>query len=131
MPSTSNRVGCGELPDYPRDGALMDGSARIDRRRNGSPGDSPTDVLARLPAVVVLERLPVPSLAMARDGTILFANTAFAEMVGYAPDALAGSAFPDPSVPCRPRCARFLVSMCRESGGPSCGIVRVGRCGPG
>jgi PAS domain S-box-containing protein len=53
------------------------------------------DVLTRLPVVVVLERLPIPTLAMGRDGTILFANTAFAEMVGYEQDALAGSAFPE------------------------------------
>jgi len=51
------------------------------------------DILTRLPAVAVLERIPVPSLAMARDGIILFANTAFAEMVGYRQDRLAGSAF--------------------------------------
>ncbi len=49
----------------------------------------------QLPALVALERLPVPSLAMARDGIILFANTAFAEMVGYELDGLAGSAFPE------------------------------------
>ncbi|WP_297727579.1 PAS domain-containing protein [Mycobacterium sp.] len=67
----------------------------MERRRNGSSSDSPTDILTRLPAVVVLERLPVPTLAMARDGMILFANSAFAEMVGYEPDALAGSAFPE------------------------------------
>jgi PAS domain S-box-containing protein len=73
----------------------MDGGARIERRRNGRPGDSPTDILGRLPAVVVLERLPVPALAMARDGIILFANAAFAEMVGYEQDALAGSVFPE------------------------------------
>jgi PAS domain S-box-containing protein len=48
-----------------------------------------------LPAVVVLERIPVPSLAMARNGTILFTNTAFAEMVGYQQDRLAGSSFPE------------------------------------
>jgi PAS domain S-box-containing protein len=53
------------------------------------------DILTRLPAVVVLERLPVPTLAMARDGTILFANTAFAEMMGYEQDNLAGLAFPE------------------------------------
>ena len=52
-------------------------------------------MLARLPAVVVLERIPVPTLAMVRDGIILFANTAFAEMVGYEQDTLAGSVFPD------------------------------------
>jgi PAS domain-containing protein len=53
------------------------------------------DILTRLPAVVVLERIPVPTLAMARDGIILFANTAFAEMVGYRQDSLAGLAFPE------------------------------------
>jgi PAS domain S-box-containing protein len=74
--------------DYP------DGSdRRVERRRNGGSGDSPMDVLTGLPAVVVLERFPVPALAMTRDGTILFANTAFAEMVGYRQDGLAGVAF--------------------------------------
>ncbi len=53
------------------------------------------DILTRLPALVVLERLPVPTLAMARDGIILFANTAFAEMMGYEQDSLAGLAFPE------------------------------------
>jgi PAS domain S-box-containing protein len=81
--------------DYPRDGAGMDGGGRVERRRNGGSDDSPTDILRRLPAVVVLERLPVPALAMARDGIILFVNTAFAEMVGYERDGLAGSAFPE------------------------------------
>ena len=52
------------------------------------------DILTRMPAVVVLERLPIPSLAMGRDGVILFANTAFAEMVGYQQDRLAGLTFP-------------------------------------
>ena len=78
-----------------RDGAGTDGNRRIERRRNGSSGDSPADILTRLPAVVVLERVPVPSLAMARDGIILFANTAFAELVGYPQDRLAGLAFPE------------------------------------
>jgi PAS domain S-box-containing protein len=39
--------------------------------------------LKQLPALVVLERIPVPVLAVGDDGTILFTNTAFAEMVGY------------------------------------------------
>jgi len=40
-------------------------------------------LLKELPALVVLERLPVPVVAIAEDGTILFANAAFAEMLGY------------------------------------------------
>ena len=47
----------------------------------------------RLPAVVVLERIAVPTLAISRDGTVLFANMAFADMVGYQQDVLAGSVF--------------------------------------
>jgi PAS domain S-box-containing protein len=77
------------------DAAGMEGNRRIERRRNGESGDSPMDILTGLPAVVVLERIPVPTLAIARDGIILFANTAFAEMVGYRPDSLAGVAFPE------------------------------------
>jgi len=73
----------------------MDGDRRVERRHSGGPGDSPMDNLSRLPAAVALERLPVPTLAMSRDGTILFANTAFAEMVGYERDGLAGSALPE------------------------------------
>jgi PAS domain S-box-containing protein len=87
----------GDLPGDPRGGAGMDGSegrARIERRGNGRSSDSAMDMLTRLPAVVALERLPVPALAMARDGIILFANAAFAEMVGYEQEALAGSALP-------------------------------------
>lgn len=83
----------GGSQDYSPDGAGIDGGQGIERRRNGSFGDSPMDILTRLPAVVMLERLPVPTLAMARDGVILFANTAFTEMVGYQQDGLAGLAF--------------------------------------
>ncbi len=94
VPSTSNARLFGEgSPHYPRDGAGRDGGRRVERRRNGGSGDSPMDILTRLPAVVVLERLPIPVLAMARDGIILFANTEFAEMVGSRQDRLAGSAF--------------------------------------
>jgi PAS domain S-box-containing protein len=73
----------------------MEGNRRIERRRNGESGDSPMEILTRLPAVVVLERIPVPTLAVAGDGIILFANTAFAEMVGCRQDGLAGLAFPE------------------------------------
>jgi PAS domain S-box-containing protein len=95
VPSMSNGWWpAGGSQDYPRDGAGVDGNRRVERRRNGSPGDLPMDILTRLPAVVVLERIAVPALAMARDGIILFANTAFAERVGYRQDRLAGLSFP-------------------------------------
>ncbi|MCV7103261.1 PAS domain S-box protein [Mycobacterium palustre] len=42
--------------------------------------------LKQLPALVVLERIPVPVLAIGHDGGILFTNTAFAEMVGFEPE---------------------------------------------
>jgi PAS domain S-box-containing protein len=42
--------------------------------------------LKQLPALVVLERIPIPMLAIGHDGNILFTNTAFAEMVGWEPD---------------------------------------------
>ena len=42
--------------------------------------------LKQLPALVVLERIPVPVLAIGHDGSILFTNTAFAAMVGCEPD---------------------------------------------
>jgi PAS domain S-box-containing protein len=78
---------------HPHAGAGVDANGWVERRSYGGSGDSPADILTQLPAVVVLERIPVPSLAMARDGTILFANTAFAEMVGHEQERLAGLAF--------------------------------------
>ena len=58
----------------------------VERRRNLHHGQSPMTTLKQLPALVVLERIPVPALAMGRDGSILFTNTAFADMVGCEPD---------------------------------------------
>jgi PAS domain S-box-containing protein len=115
-PSTSNAwLLAGGSHDYPCDGAGM----RVERRRNGGSDDSPMDVLTRLPAVVVLERLPVPSVAMAQDGIILFANTAFAELVGYRQDSLAGLAFPEifdtvPTALCAPSNVEALPNLVVE-----------------
>ena len=96
VPSARNpRLQTGAHTANPTTVLGTDAGRRIERRRKGISGDSPMDILTRLPAVVVLERVAVPTLAIARDGTILFANTAFAEMVGYRQDSLAGSAFPE------------------------------------
>lgn len=50
-------------------------------------------MLERMPALVVLDRLPVPVLAIAEDGTILFANNAFAAMLGQTPERVRAMKF--------------------------------------
>ncbi|MED5812050.1 PAS domain-containing protein [Mycolicibacterium sp. 050232] len=50
-------------------------------------------LLQNIPALVVLERFPVPVLAIAEDGAILFANTAFGEMVGRDTEAVKSMQF--------------------------------------
>ena len=54
-----------------------------ERRRHPPAGQSPMDILRQLPALVVLQRMPVPVLAVGDDGTILFANAAFSQMLGH------------------------------------------------
>jgi len=51
-------------------------------------------LLKELPALVVLERFPVPVLAISEDGSILFANAAFCEMLGYPADVVKALKFP-------------------------------------
>jgi PAS domain S-box-containing protein len=58
----------------------------VERRRNRQHNQSPMTTLKQLPALVVLERIPIPVLAIGNDGGILFTNTAFAEMVGCDPE---------------------------------------------
>jgi len=60
----------------------------VEQRRDGQENQPPIALLKELPALVVLERFPVPVLAVAEDGTILFANAAFAEMLGYSAAAV-------------------------------------------
>jgi PAS domain S-box-containing protein len=52
-------------------------------------------VLQQMPALVVLERVPEPALAVDREGTILFANGAFSDMLGYSPAELLTMKFGD------------------------------------
>src|ERR1700742_4179087 len=60
----------------------MDHNQLVERRRNVQTSLSPMATLKQLPALVVLERIPVPVLAIANDGALVFANSAFSEMVG-------------------------------------------------
>jgi PAS domain S-box-containing protein len=50
-------------------------------------------LLQDMPALVLLERFPVPVLAIAEDGGILFANAAFADMVGHPAEDVAAAHF--------------------------------------
>jgi PAS domain S-box-containing protein len=50
-------------------------------------------MLSELPALVVLERFPVPVLAIAEDGSVIFANGAFGEMVGRSADEVTAMTF--------------------------------------
>ena len=71
------------------------GVRRLERRRPRSVDQSPQEVLQQMPALVVLERLPAPALAVDCEGTILFANGAFCDMLGHAPDQLLAMKFAD------------------------------------
>jgi PAS domain S-box-containing protein len=64
------------------------GGRRAERRRPRSANQLPFEALQQMPALVVLERLPAPALAVDHVGGILFANGSFCEMVGYSPDEL-------------------------------------------
>lgn len=57
----------------------------VERRRHRQHSQSPATVLKQLPALVVLDRIPVPVLAIAYDGSISFTNAAFAAIVGFEP----------------------------------------------
>jgi PAS domain S-box-containing protein len=62
-------------------------------RRDGGTHQSPMAALKQMPALVVLERFPVPALAVEHTGAILFANRAFGEMVGRAVKAVLAMRF--------------------------------------
>jgi PAS domain S-box-containing protein len=73
----------------------MDNNQVVERRRTVQAGQSPLETLEQLPTLVVLERIPVPVLAAMQDGTIVFANSAFAEMVGWDTDEVLSLTFHD------------------------------------
>lgn len=56
------------------------------------PGSMSIPVLSRASALVALDRIPVPIIAVDDHCAIVFANPAFAEMLGRAADGLIGTA---------------------------------------
>ncbi|WP_077101774.1 PAS domain S-box protein [Mycobacterium terramassiliense] len=62
-------------------------------RRSRRASDSPTVKPRQRPALSVLERIPVPAIALADDGAVLFANAAFAEILGCSRDAVTAMSY--------------------------------------
>ena len=60
----------------------------LERRRSGQVGQSPIAKLEQLPAVVLLDRVSVPALAVGEDGGVLFVNSSFADMLGHTVETL-------------------------------------------
>ncbi|HEY5855376.1 MAG TPA: PAS domain-containing protein [Aldersonia sp.] len=85
-------------------------------RRRAAP-DTLGGYLAVIPTPLMLDRLPVPILAVHRDATIVYANPAFAAMTGYsdlagrrlAPLLAAADPGPDPVEVLRAAAATILA----------------------
>lgn len=54
----------------------------IERRRKHPPS-TPHGYLHELPALILLDRLPTPTLATGLDGVLIYTNPAFATLLGY------------------------------------------------
>lgn len=66
----------------------MDGDvSRAERRRRPNP-TSPEEYLHALPALTLLDRIPIPMLATGLDGIVVYTNPAFATMLGHQPDTV-------------------------------------------
>ena len=66
-------------------------SASPDFAESNAPASAqtkPVERLRALPALVLLDRLPVPMLATGLDGVVVYNNPAFAATLGYHPDTI-------------------------------------------
>lgn len=69
-------------------GSTSDGAPR-DRR--GPRPDTARGYIEALPADLAFDRLPAPILAVDADGTVVYVNTAFEQMLGYQRSEIVGS----------------------------------------
>jgi PAS domain S-box-containing protein len=60
----------------------------LECRRSWRATDSAMAEPRQTPALLMLEQYPVPAIALADDGAVLFANTAFAKILGCSRDAV-------------------------------------------
>jgi len=67
---------------------FMDADARRTERRRRPPPTSPEEYLYALPALILLDRLPIPMLATGLDGIVVYTNPAFATMLGHHPETV-------------------------------------------
>ena len=59
------------------------------------PSDSPIAESCQTPALPVLEQYPLPAIAVADDGAVLFADTALARVFGCSRDAVTFMSYED------------------------------------
>jgi PAS domain-containing protein len=78
-------------------GRFTDVKDRSTERRRKPPPSTPDGYLHELPALILLDRLPTPTLATGLDGVLIYTNPAFATMLGY-PDTTALTEQPLPAL---------------------------------
>jgi PAS domain-containing protein len=52
-------------------------------RRKRTPAATPLETLDQIPARVLLDRMPTPTIGLGTDGGLVYANPALASMLGY------------------------------------------------
>ena len=62
---------------------FADVKGRFTERRRKPPPSTLDGYLYELPALLLLDRLPTPTLATGLDGVLIYTNPAFATMLGY------------------------------------------------
>jgi PAS domain-containing protein len=70
-----------------RDNSMASELRRAERRRRPSPSTA-EEYFRALPALILLDDLPVPMLATGIDGVVVYTNPAFATMLGHHPDTV-------------------------------------------
>jgi PAS domain-containing protein len=67
---------------------FVDVKVRSTERRRRPPPSTPEGHLHELPALILLDRVPIPMLATGLDGVVVYTNPAFATMLGHHPDTI-------------------------------------------